>query len=165
MEFFQSSLFSNAIAFLALAASIYSIFYTHSQNKFRFSVTSIFIDEKDNYIDFSIVIVNNSHSSQVLKDLIFLDENFNAINPLKVDPEESNIDDNSIFNSEIFSNLSERLFLNEQLNKPELMLPNIPQEFNYIFYSVPKYIKIISNERINKFHKYVLISTDSYQHD
>ncbi|RIN47971.1 hypothetical protein BU041_11920 [Staphylococcus simulans] len=111
------------------------------------------------------MIVNNSHSSQVLKDLIFLDENFNAINPLKVDPEESNIDDNSIFNSEIFSNLSERLFLHDQLNTPELMLPNIPQEFNYSFYTVPKYIKIISNERINKFHKYVLISTDSYQHD
>ncbi|UXR31861.1 hypothetical protein [Staphylococcus simulans] len=165
MEFFQSSLFSNVIAFLALAASIYSIFYTHSQNKLRFSVTSIFVDEKDSYIDFSIVIVNNSQSSQVLKDLVFLDENFNAINPLKVEPEESNIEDDSIFNPEIFSNLSERLFLHDQLNKPELMLPNIPQEFSYSFYTVPKYIKIISNERINKFHKYVLISTDSYQHD
>ncbi|HHU6749334.1 TPA: hypothetical protein ACUI23_000004 [Staphylococcus pseudintermedius] len=165
MEFFQSSLFSNVVAFLALATSVYSIFYTHSQNKFQFSVTSIFVDEKNSYIDFSIVIVNNSQSSQVLKDLKFLDANYNVMNPLEVNTGESKTEDDSIFNLEIFSNLSERLLLNDQLNKPELMLPNIPQEFTYTFNTVPKYIKIVSNKRINKFRKYVLISTDFYQHD
>ncbi|PNZ26155.1 hypothetical protein CD122_08675 [Staphylococcus rostri] len=154
MEFFQSVLVSNVIALLAFAASIYSIIYTRSQNKFHFAVTDMSVDKKDGYIDFSFAVVNDSPKSHFLKDLIFLDENLNVMKHIEVEPIES---------SDLFSSLSDQILIDGQLNNPELILPNNFERFSYNFYTVPKYVKIVSNERIDKFRKYVLVSTDSYE--
>ncbi|UXR73329.1 hypothetical protein MUA48_08085 [Staphylococcus sp. IVB6238] len=154
MELFQSVLFSNVIALLAFAASIYSIIYTRSQNKFHFAITDMSVDKKDGYIEFSFAVVNSSPKSQFLKDLIFLDENLNVMKHIEIGPFES---------SDLFSNLSDHLLIDGQLEKPELILPNNFERFTYNFYTVPKYVKIVSNERIDKFRKYVLVSTDSYK--
>ncbi|EZY60321.1 hypothetical protein V060_02636 [Staphylococcus aureus R0294] len=150
MEFIQSNLFSNAVAFLALALSTYSIFYTRSQNKFSFVISGLDIYYENNSVELNFVVANNSTRTHVLEKIIFLDKNNHVLLP---------IDSNDWYNPLNFE------LLIGQLEKPELMLPNATLEFSYNFESVPAFIKIVSNQRINKFKKYKLVSTDSYEHN
>lgn len=160
MEIFQSTLFSNIIAILALSVAIYSIFYTRSQNRFHFTVSDIEIEKTDGYIELNIVIVNDSQKSQVLKDLIFLDENHKVMSHFDIDTSEPKYLDNGVINVRHSDYLTKNLYLKDQFQNPEFMLPNSTVEYSYNFHLVPRYIKIVSNERISKFRKHILISTD-----
>lgn len=162
MEFIQSSLFSNIIAFLALITSIASIWYTHSQNRYKFSVSDLVIHPIKDYVELNIVIANVSPKSHVLEKIIFLDENMNSIRSVFVDKSELEYLKDGTFNPKYFNNPLNDISIIGELNRPEVVLPFAKLEFSYTFETTPKYIKIVSNKRINKFKKYILISTDSY---
>ena len=145
MEFIQSTLFSNVVAFLALGLSAYSIFYTRSQNKF---------------VELNFVVANDSSRTHTLEELIFLDKNKNVLTPINVVLESDEYSSLGIYNPSYL-----HAPIDKQLDKPEVMIANSSSEFLYKFELEPAFIKIVSNQRINKLKKYKLISTDSYEHN
>ncbi|MTV23046.1 hypothetical protein [Staphylococcus delphini] len=160
MEFIQSTLFSNVVAFLALGLSAYSIFYTRSQNKFSFVISDLNLYYENNFVELNFVVANDSSKTHTLEELIFLDENKNVLTPINVVLESDEYSSLGIYNPSYLHALIDR-----QLDKPEVMIANSSSEFLYKFESAPAFIKIVSNQRINKFKKYKLISTDSYEHN
>ncbi|PTH70876.1 hypothetical protein BU586_02000 [Staphylococcus agnetis] len=165
MEFFQSTLFSNIVALLAFSTALYSIYYTRSQNKYSFAVSDIYVEKFDGFVDLSIFIANDSPKTHTLENLVFLDENKNEIKSLELPPPKPLYSSLENMSFDYLDNPINSSVTPGKLKKPEVMLPYKHLEFSYNLVTMPKYIKVISNKRINKIHKYVLISTDTYQHD
>ncbi|HEI5117724.1 TPA: hypothetical protein SJC78_001229 [Staphylococcus aureus] len=160
MEFIQSTLFSNVVAFLALGLSAYSIFYTRSQNKFSFVISDLNFYYENNFVELNFVVANDSSRTHTLEELIFLDKNKNVLTPINVVLESDEYSSLGIYNpSYLYAPID------KQLDKPEVMIANSSSEFLYKFELEPAFIKIVSNQRINKLKKYKLISTDSYEHN
>ncbi|AAX92033.1 hypothetical protein [Staphylococcus aureus] len=160
MEFIQSTLFSNVVAFLALGLSAYSIFYTRSQNKFGFVISDLNFYYENNFVELNFVVANDSSRTHTLEELIFLDKNKNVLTPINVVLESNEYSSLDIYNPSYL-----HAPIDKQLDKPEVMIANSSSEFLYKFELEPAFIKIVSNQRINKFKKYKLISTDSYEHN
>ena len=160
MEFIQSTLFSNVVAFLALGLSAYSIFYTRSQNKFSFVISDLNFYYENNFVELNFVVANDSSRTHTLEELIFLDKNKNVLTPISVVLESDEYSSLGIYNPSYL-----HAPIDKQLDKPEVMIANSSSEFLYKFELEPAYIKIVSNQRINKLKKYKLISTDSYEHN
>ncbi|HHV6154509.1 TPA: hypothetical protein ACULZ4_002712 [Staphylococcus aureus] len=160
MEFIQSTLFSNVVAFLALGLSAYSIFYTRSQNKFSFVISDLNFYYENNFVELNFVVANDSSRTHTLEELIFLDKNKNVLTPINVVLESDEYSSLGIYNLSYL-----HAPIDKQLDKPEVMIANSSSEFLYKFELEPAFIKIVSNQRINKLKKYKLISTDSYEHN
>ncbi|HEH8067199.1 TPA: hypothetical protein SH143_002703 [Staphylococcus aureus] len=160
MEFIQSTLFSNVVAFLALGLSAYSIFYTRSQNKFSFVISDLNFYYENNFVELNFVVANDSPRTHTLEELIFLDKNKNVLTPINVVLESDEYSSLGIYNPSYL-----HAPIDKQLDKPEVMIANSSSEFLYKFELEPAFIKIVSNQRINKLKKYKLISTDSYEHN
>lgn len=160
MEFIQSTLFSNVVAFLALGLSAYSIFYTRSQNKFSFVISDLNFYYENNFVELNFVVANDSSRTHTLEELIFLDKNNNVLTPINVVLESDEYSSLGIYNPSYL-----HAPIDKQLDKPEVMIANSSSEFLYKFELEPAFIKIVSNQRINKLKKYKLISTDSYEHN
>ena len=160
MEFIQSTLFSNVVAFLALGLSAYSIFYTRSQNKFSFVISDLNFYYENNFVELNFVVANDSSRTHTLEVLIFLDKNKNVLTPINVVLESDEYSSLGIYNPSYL-----HAPIDKQLDKPEVMIANSSSEFLYKFELEPAFIKIVSNQRINKLKKYKLISTDSYEHN
>lgn len=160
MEFIQSTLFSNVVAFLALGLSAYSIFYTRSQNKFSFVISDLNFYYENNFVELNFVVANDSSRTHTLEELIFLDKNKNVLTPINVVLESDEYSSLGIYNPSYL-----HAPIDKQLDKPEVMIANLSSEFLYKFELEPAFIKIVSNQRINKLKKYKLISTDSYEHN
>ncbi|SUL42823.1 phage protein [Staphylococcus aureus] len=160
MEFIQSTLFSNVVAFLALGLSAYSIFYTRSQNKFSFVISDLNFYYENNFVELNFVVANDSSRTHTLEELIFLDKNKNVLTPINVVLESYEYSSLGIYNPSYL-----HAPIDKQLDKPEVMIANSSSEFLYKFELEPAFIKIVSNQRINKLKKYKLISTDSYEHN
>ncbi|HEG7343942.1 TPA: hypothetical protein SFM72_002349 [Staphylococcus aureus] len=160
MEFIQSTLFSNVVAFLALGLSAYSIFYTRSQNKFSFVISDLNFYYENNFVELNFVVANDSSRTHTLEELIFLDKNKNVLTPINVVSESDEYSSLGIYNPSYL-----HAPIDKQLDKPEVMIANSSSEFLYKFELEPAFIKIVSNQRINKLKKYKLISTDSYEHN
>ncbi|HDA2601170.1 TPA: hypothetical protein PPP64_000912 [Staphylococcus aureus] len=160
MEFIQSTLFSNVVAFLALGLSAYSIFYTRSQNKFSFVISDLNFYYENNFVELNFVVANDSSRTYTLEELIFLDKNKNVLTPINVVLESDEYSSLGIYNPSYL-----HAPIDKQLDKPEVMIANSSSEFLYKFELEPEFIKIVSNQRINKLKKYKLISTDSYEHN
>ncbi|HEI7888201.1 TPA: hypothetical protein SK974_001810 [Staphylococcus aureus] len=160
MEFIQSTLFSNVVAFLALGLSAYSIFYTRSQNKFSFVISDLNFYYENNFVELNFVVANDSSRTNTLEELIFLDKNKNVLTPINVVLESDEYSSLGIYNPSYL-----HAPIDKQLDKPEVMIANSSSEFLYKFELEPAFIKIVSNQRINKLKKYKLISTDSYEHN
>lgn len=160
MEFIQSTLFSNVVAFLALGLSAYSIFYTRSQNKFSFVISDLNFYYENNFVELNFVVANDSSRTHTLEELIFLDKNKNVLTSINVVLESDEYSSLGIYNPSYL-----HAPIDKQLDKPEVMIANSSSEFLYKFELEPAFIKIVSNQRINKLKKYKLISTDSYEHN
>ncbi|WP_248315072.1 hypothetical protein [Staphylococcus aureus] len=160
MEFIQSTLFSNVVAFLALGLSAYSIFYTRSQNKFSFVISDLNFYYENNFVELNFVVANDSSRTHTLEELIFLDKNKNVLTPINAVLESDEYSSLGIYNPSYL-----HAPIDKQLDKPEVMIANSSSEFLYKFELEPAFIKIVSNQRINKLKKYKLISTDSYEHN
>ncbi|HDD7482624.1 TPA: hypothetical protein PBK97_002842 [Staphylococcus aureus] len=160
MEFIQSTLFSNVVAFLALGLSAYSILYTHSQNEFSFVISDLNFYYENNFVELNFVVANDSSRTHTLEELIFLDKNKNVLTPINVVLESDEYSSLGIYNPSYL-----HAPIDKQLDKPEVMIANSSSEFLYKFELEPAFIKIVSNQRINKLKKYKLISTDSYEHN
>ncbi|HEK6788361.1 TPA: hypothetical protein SPC33_001744 [Staphylococcus aureus] len=160
MEFIQSTLFSNVVAFLALGLSAYSNFYTRSQNKFSFVISDLNFYYENNFVELNFVVANDSSRTHTLEELIFLDKNKNVLTPINVVLESDEYSSLGIYNPSYL-----HAPIDKQLDKPEVMIANSSSEFLYKFELEPAFIKIVSNQRINKLKKYKLISTDSYEHN
>ncbi|WP_105995740.1 hypothetical protein [Staphylococcus agnetis] len=165
MEFFQSTLFSNIVALLALATALYSIYYTRSQNKYSFSISDVYIENFDEFIEINLVVANDSPKTHTLENLLFLDDNKNEIKCIDLPPPKPLYSSLEIMGFDYLDDSISSSVSSGKLKKPEVMLPYKHLEFSYNLVTMPKYIKVVSNKRINKIYKYALISTDAYQHD
>ncbi|HHQ2023826.1 TPA: hypothetical protein ACSPBU_002748, partial [Staphylococcus aureus] len=88
------------------------------------------------------------------------DKNKNVLTPINVVLESDEYSSLGIYNPSYL-----HAPIDKQLDKPEVMIANSSSEFLYKFELEPAFIKIVSNQRINKLKKYKLISTDSYEHN
>ncbi|MGY4105102.1 hypothetical protein ACWOA0_05710 [Ignavigranum ruoffiae] len=71
INFFLTLTFSDWISFIALLVSLYSVYYTHKENKHTILITNPFIDLNDEYNPpkISFTIFNDSKNSITIEDI------------------------------------------------------------------------------------------------
>lgn len=169
LDVFQSIIFANIIALLALFSSLYAIAYTHYQNKFDLVISDLDISEFESYTECSFVIANNSRKELFVKNIEFLNNNKQLIIQLDINHQSNTFEEekyiNGIFNPSYLRNPIDTMQIAFPLEKPELLLSNTTMEFLYQLKEYPAFVKIYSNKRIGKFTKHKLIPTNIYKLD
>ncbi|MCO0860514.1 hypothetical protein [Staphylococcus pasteuri] len=149
MDFFQSTLFSNIIALVALIIAIVSFIYTFIVNRPHIDLSDHDVEDLEYHSDlikFSFILCNTSSTTIVFKEInLYSNEGAKLLHNEVKPPEKEWLK----YPNPLFSPYN-----SYQFRTKETFIPEAKIEFSYYLTDKPKVIEINTNKLINGFsHK------------
>ena len=148
MDFFQSTLFSNIIALVALIIAIASFIYTFIVNRPQIDLSDHDVEDLEYHRDlikFSFILCNTSSTAIVVKGInLYSDKGIKLLHQEVKTPEKEWLK----YPNPLFSPYSSNPF-----NKNETFIPEAKIEFSYHLTDKPKVIEIEANKLIKGFSR------------